>query len=276
MDSNENSVYQRKYGYSYRNKYNRTVESTDKSKATNISTFSRQLNQLAFDHETPDIADETLNMAINLLKYFDEIERSEIEQSSQLDTSHTDLDETLDSQSITSKSKSTNLFIDGFPEKRESVLVFVPGMQHIHLLSDLIKRELSDRKLSVLPLHSDIVLEQQVRVFDRADPTWRKVIISTGIAESSITVPDVKYVIDFGLTKELYCDPGTNYTHLRLEWASQSSMNQRRGRAGRCGDGICYRLISKQFYRELEEFTKVSLYIFTQGRVLDAFIVYKR
>ncbi|CAF1000834.1 unnamed protein product [Brachionus calyciflorus] len=78
---------------------------------------------------------------------------------------------------------------------------------------------------NILPLHSDIVINQQNRVFDRSEATWRKVIISTSIAESSITVPDVKYVIDFCLTKELYCDPYTNYSHLRLEWASVSSLD---------------------------------------------------
>lgn len=275
LDSNEHSVYQRKYGYQYRSRYNRTFESahtTDKdysNRNANLATFTRQLNQLVFDHDTPDIQEETMQMAINLLKYFDEIERGEIEQQQQQQQQHdmqstitatTDLDETLESSILDSKG-STSKFIDGFAEKRESVLIFVPGMHHIHALSDLIKRELPDRKLSVLPLHSDIVLEQQVRVFEKPQPTWRKVIISTSIAESSITVPDVKYVIDFGLTKELYCDPGTNYTHLRLEWASQSSMNQRRGRAGRCGDGFCYRLISRQFFSEQEEFAKVSLNI---------------
>jgi len=76
------------------------------------------------------------------------------------------------------------------------------------------------------------------------------VIISTSIAESSITVPDVKYVIDFCLTKSLYCDQdATNYTSLRLEWTTKSSMDQRRGRAGRVSNGKCYRLITKRFMK---------------------------
>lgn len=131
-------------------------------------------------------------------------------------------------------------------------------MQQIHQLTDLINNELQDLKLNVLPLHSDIIIEQQVRVFEKSDLTWRKVIISTSIAESSITVPDIKYVIDFCLTKELYCDPYTNYTHLRLEWASKSSLNQRRGRAGRVSDGICYRLVTKAFHADLDDHNKVS------------------
>ena len=54
-------------------------------------------------------------------------------------------------------------------------------------------------------------------------------ILSTNIAESSITVPDIKYVIDFCLTKNLVCDPDTNYTSLQMEWASKANSNQRKG-----------------------------------------------
>jgi ATP-dependent RNA helicase TDRD9 len=86
-----------------------------------------------------------------------------------------------------------------------------------------------------------------------------KVIISTKIAESSITVPDIKYVIDFCLTKELYCDPATNYTHLRVEWASKANLDQRSGRAGRVSDGICYRLITRQFYQELADYSTPAI-----------------
>ncbi len=66
-------------------------------------------------------------------------------------------------------------------------------------------------------------------------------------------MPDIKYVIDFCLTKELYCDPTTHYTNLRVEWASKSSLDQRRGRAGRVSDGVCYRLITREFYSKLDK-----------------------
>jgi HrpA-like RNA helicase len=65
--------------------------------------------------------------------------------------------------------------LDGFPEERSSVLIFVPGMEQINRLQDLIKNELPDAKLNILPLHSDIVIDQQQRVFLKSDPTWRKV-----------------------------------------------------------------------------------------------------
>ncbi|CAC5402912.1 TDRD9 [Mytilus coruscus] len=76
----------------------------------------------------------------------------------------------------------------------------------------------------------------------------RKIILSTNIAESSITVPDIKYVIDFCLTKSLVSDPDTNYTSLQLEWASRANCTQRKGRAGRVSDGRVYRMITRFFW----------------------------
>lgn len=81
-----------------------------------------------------------------------------------------------------------------------------------------------------------------------------KVIISTSIAESSITVSDVKYVVDFCLTKNLSTNPSTNFIQLQLEWTSKSNMDQRRGRAGRVKNGLCYRLITRAFFQELNDF----------------------
>ena len=66
-------------------------------------------------------------------------------------------------------------------------------------------------------------------------------------------------MIDFCLTKALVCDPFTNYTHLRLEWASKSNLNQRRGRAGRVSEGTCYRLVSKPFYERLDSYSTPAI-----------------
>jgi hypothetical protein len=109
--------------------------------------------------------------------------------------------------------------------------------------------------LEIFVLHSEIPFEQQVQVLKKLPDDSRKVIISTSIAESSITVPDVKYVIDFGLTKVFHCDETTNFSSLKIEWASKSNMNQRKGRAGRVSNGFCYRLITREFYiREIKDF----------------------
>lgn len=199
-----------------------------------------------FLKDEPEMYPECMFLALALLVYFDCKENEEIQQSKNF------VDEDSDDEFQTVNQKPR--FIDGLPEVRGSVLIFVPGMEQIKQLQQLISEELPNKKLNILPLHSDIVISQQNKVFEKSQPTWRKVIISTSIAESSITVPDVKYVIDFCLTKELYCDPFTNYTHLRLEWASISNLNQRRGRAGRVSEGFCYRLIPQSFLSEFNNF----------------------
>lgn len=185
------------------------------------------------------------------LRFFDEQDLVAAKNSGFVETEEDDADEEDNRFEIVGKH---NRIINGLPEVRGSVLIFVPGMEQIKQLQDMISEEMPNEKLNILPLHSDIVIDQQNRVFEKSEATWRKVIISTSIAESSITVPDIKYVIDFCLTKELYSDPYTRYTHLRVEWASKSNLDQRRGRAGRVSDGTCFRLIPEDFLAELDEY----------------------
>ncbi|KAM8783555.1 ATP-dependent RNA helicase TDRD9 [Rhynchonycteris naso] len=131
--------------------------------------------------------------------------------------------------------------------ERSSVLVFLPGLSEINYMHELLTNMIQKR-LQVYPLHSSVTLEEQNNVFLSPVPGYRKIILSTNIAESSVTVPDVKYVIDFCLTRTLVCDEDTNYQSLRLSWASKTSCNQRKGRAGRVSKGYCYRLIHREFW----------------------------
>lgn len=88
----------------------------------------------------------------------------------------------------------------------------------------------------------------------------RKIIIATNIAESSITIPDIKYVIDFMLTKELYYDPMTKSESLQLSWVSKASSKQRAGRAGRVANGYVFRLCTEQFYKNsIPEYPKPEM-----------------
>ncbi|KAK2567406.1 ATP-dependent RNA helicase TDRD9 [Acropora cervicornis] len=103
-------------------------------------------------------------------------------------------------------------------------------------------------RLWILPLHSKITSLEQGDVFKKPQEGFRKVILSTNIAESSITVPDIKYVIDFCLVKCLVCDAETNYQSLRMQWSSKASCIQRKGRAGRVSTGYCFRMVTRQFY----------------------------
>ncbi|XP_071069675.1 ATP-dependent RNA helicase TDRD9 isoform X2 [Dasypus novemcinctus] len=171
--------------------------------------------------EEPVITKDIYEVAVALIQMFDD---SEVEESG-------------------SKTWSGAHFVS----ERGSVLVFLPGLGEINYMHELLTNMIHKR-LQVYPLHSSVTLEEQNNVFLSPVPGYRKIILSTNIAESSVTVPDVKYVIDFCLTRTLVCDEDTNYQSLRLSWASKTSCNQRKGRAGRVSEGYCYRLVYKDFW----------------------------
>jgi len=146
-----------------------------------------------------------------------------------------------------------NRFGDDLNDKK-SVLVFLPGLFEIFEFMDYINENYDIQwvreRLELIPLHSSLCEEEQERAFkssQRMDGK-RKVIIATNIAESSITIPDIKYVIDFMLSKELYYDPQTKSESLQLSWVSKASSKQRAGRAGRVADGLVFRLCKERFY----------------------------
>ncbi|KMQ93554.1 atp-dependent rna helicase tdrd9 [Lasius niger] len=122
--------------------------------------------------------------------------------------------------------------------ERHAVLIFLPGLPEIEeLRSVLLSAKYTDTKWDIIILHSLISTEDQENIFKKPPKDFRRIILSTNIAESSITVPDVKYVIDFCLTKLHMTETGTNYQCLQLCWASKSNCQQRAGRAGRLMDG---------------------------------------
>uniref|UniRef100_A0A8C7B7H3 RNA helicase n=1 Tax=Neovison vison TaxID=452646 RepID=A0A8C7B7H3_NEOVI len=171
--------------------------------------------------EEPVITKDIYEVAISLIQMFDD----------------------LDMKERGSKTWSGAQFV----LERSSVLVFLPGLGEINYMHELLTN-MVHKRLQVYPLHSSVTLEEQNNVFLSPVPGYRKIILSTNIAESSVTVPDVKYVIDFCLTRTLVCDEDTNYQSLRLSWASKTSCGQRKGRAGRVSKGYCYRLIHKDFW----------------------------
>lgn len=110
-------------------------------------------------------------------------------------------------------------------------------------------------KVTIVRCHSLMSPDSQAEVFQPPPSGYRKIILTTNISESSITVPDVSYVIDFCLTKVLYTDSATNFSSLRLEWASKVNCRQRAGRVGRLRSGRVYRMVTKDFYtNEMKEF----------------------
>jgi ATP-dependent RNA helicase DHX34 len=91
-----------------------------------------------------------------------------------------------------------------------------------------------------------IPVDEQDKVFAQPPPGVRKAIISTNIAETSVTIDGIRFVVDSGKHKEMAWDSATNIQSLQEFWVSRASADQRKGRAGRTGPGKCFRLYSKQ------------------------------
>lgn len=114
------------------------------------------------------------------------------------------------------------------------------------------KRKLAKNQLLLLPMYSTLPQDLQARIFEPARRGQRKCIVSTNIAETSLTVNGIKYVVDAGYTKTKVFNPRIGMDALRLVPVSQAAANQRSGRAGRTAAGYCYRLYTEvQFTDEM-------------------------
>lgn len=150
--------------------------------------------------------------------------------------------------------------LDTFCEETKSTLVFLPGYAEISKLDRMLRAipGVVDN-IDIIPLHSCLTVMDQIRVFQPARPGCRKVILSTNIAESSITVPDVGFIIDFCLTKTLMKDNVTRFPTLRLQWSTQDKCTQRAGRTGRCCAGKVFRMVPNSFYEKFKKFADPEL-----------------
>lgn len=107
---------------------------------------------------------------------------------------------------------------------------------------------------NIYPLHSRLVSADQRLVFEKPPRGVRKIILSTNIAETSITIDDVVYVIDCGKIKMTNLHLDTNNESLDVEWVSLANAHQRRGRAGRTQSGVCYHLLTKHRLKNLQKY----------------------
>jgi len=121
-----------------------------------------------------------------------------------------------------------------------SILIFMSGTAEIDRTISAIGRNQSH--LLVLPLHGGLSGNDQSRIFQHAPKGMRKVVVSTNVAETSITIDDVVFVIDSGKMKEMQFDPVNQMSMLVETWTSRDSARQRRGRAGRVRPGMCFKL----------------------------------
>lgn len=114
----------------------------------------------------------------------------------------------------------------------------------------------SSTRVHVLPLYSQLPTKEQMKVFEPPPENSRLIILATNVAETSLTIPGIKYVFDCGRAKEKQFDLFTGVQSFQIGWISKASANQRAGRAGRTGPGHCYRLYSSAVYEaDFAEYT---------------------
>lgn len=139
-----------------------------------------------------------------------------------------------------------------------SILVFLPGYDDIVSVREKIngenKMNQGMNRFNLYILHSNMQTSDQKKVFKPSPENTRKIILSTNIAETSITIDDVVYVIDSGKVKEKSFDAISGVCMLKSNWISQACAKQRKGRAGRCQKGICFRLYSTVRYNSMQLF----------------------
>ncbi|KAG1714283.1 putative ATP-dependent RNA helicase DHX37 [Nymphon striatum] len=139
--------------------------------------------------------------------------------------------------------------------------------------SEIISSAGPSEPVHVLPLYSLLSSKKQAKVFDAPPEGSRLIVVSTNVAETSLTIPNVKYVVDTGKVKGRYYDKTTGVSAYNVEWTSKASANQRAGRSGRVGPGHCYRLYSSAVFND--EFQKYSLPEICQKPVDDVMLQMK-
>ncbi|MBT5292954.1 MAG: ATP-dependent RNA helicase HrpA [Cellvibrionales bacterium] len=139
------------------------------------------------------------------------------------------------------------------------VLVFLPGEREIRDLSQFLKRD--ESQFEILPLYARLSQKEQQRIFtvNRQSSLRRRVILATNVAETSVTVPGIGYVIDSGIARISRYSARSKLQRLPLEAISQASANQRAGRCGRLAPGVCYRLYTEDDFKSRPEFTEPEL-----------------
>jgi len=212
-----------------------------------ISISNTTISSLIWYHKNVEIDYDLISQIVNWIH-------------SESDTMIGEIDHHLEEMNEEKNNSTTE---EDFPQ---SILVFLPGFNisfNLHCLvffigweeikrtKEAIEQNLSSSTLSqisILPLHSSLPMSQQRKIFEKDRSRKRKVILSTNIAETSLTISDVRFVIDSGRQKENRIDATLNLERLQLDWISRSSSNQRKGRCGRTKNGICFKLYPTHFY----------------------------
>jgi ATP-dependent helicase HrpB len=168
----------------------------------------------------------------------------------------------LDAPRLSSAGRSYPVTVSHFPARREEalehqvkravehaiaqhpgdLLVFLPGQREIARTDAALASSNVAREADVLQLHGELPVEQQSRVLQPHPDGHRRIVLATNVAESSVTLPGVRVVIDSGLAREPRYDPNSGFARLDVVNIAQASADQRAGRAGRVAEGFAYRL----------------------------------
>ena len=143
---------------------------------------------------------------------------------------------------------------EALADQSGSLLVFLPGAGEIRRVERQLQSQTGNGVI-VAPLYGNLKSEEQDRAIAPAPEGYRKVVLATAIAESSLTIEGVRVVIDSGQQRRAVFDANSGMTRLMTGWVSKASAEQRKGRAGRIEQGVCYRLWSESAQFGLAEFT---------------------
>ncbi|MFN8901250.1 MAG: ATP-dependent RNA helicase HrpA [Lysobacteraceae bacterium] len=141
-------------------------------------------------------------------------------------------------------------------DARGDVLVFLPGEREIREVHHLLERR-KYRETEVLPLYARLSAKDQDRVFNPGPK--RRIVLATNVAETSLTVPRIRYVVDLGTARVKRYSPRMKLDRLHIEDIAQASADQRKGRCGRVSSGICYRLFSEPDFNSRPRYTDPEL-----------------
>lgn len=168
----------------------------------------------------------------------------------------------------------TTIFQIHTTQPQGDILVFFTGQDEIDAAAENLQetcRKLGNKigEMVIAPIYANLPKEMQDKIFDDTPPGARKVVLATNIAETSITIDGVVYVIDPGFNKENVYNPKTGMSSLVISPCSRASVNQRAGRAGRSAPGKCFRLFTQWSYNnELDESTTPEIQRTNLGNVV--------
>ncbi|XP_062529594.1 putative ATP-dependent RNA helicase DHX57 isoform X1 [Bombyx mori] len=226
--------------------YSRKVKKGDKERRIDLETELETCDVRADSTEAPklSIRDENLTIGQMIARY---------PKCSKITCKNMYL---MDTEKINSElvEHVLNYIVNGDHKwpREGAILIFLPGIQEIMSLYDQLvdSHTFSPKtgKYMLVPLHSTLSSEEQAQVFKKPREGVRKIVLSTNIAETSVTIDDCVFVVDCGRMKEKRFDSNRNMESLDLVWVSRANAKQRKGRAGRVMPGVCVHLYTSHRY----------------------------